>query len=126
MQNAMYIIEIYRHAGTWCFTDDKRGLVHEPFVLGIPEFIDQVINLLSLGELNRTYKVIFSEKIFPAYQGCLSFKETEHGGAWYSLSVLNQDAKNNENGRGWLCPATLKFFEYFPPEIYFKLEALKA
>lgn len=125
MKNALYVIEIYRHAGTWCFTDTERDLVHEPFVLGIPEFIDQNIKTHNLGSLDSNYRVIFSEDSFPAYQGLLAFQEREHGGAWYQMLVPKNKVKTDEKEQGWLCPATLKFFADFPESIYFKLELVK-
>lgn len=125
MQNAMYVIQIYRHAGTWCFTDTERGLIHEPFVLGIPKFIDKNIEINELGSLNQDYKVIFSERCFPTYHGFLTIQEHEQGGAWYQMSIPEDWGQTGESSLGWLCPATLKFFSEFPKEIYFKLEPVE-
>jgi len=126
MQNTLYIIEIYRHAGTWCFTDLDRGLVHEPFVLGIPEFIDTILKIYDLETEEQNYRVIFSQNSFPTHQGFLSFDSPDHEGAWYSMTVLADNKKLDETSQGWLCPATLKFFETFPNSIYFKLEPIEA
>jgi len=43
MANAMLCIEIYKFNGTWCFTDTERELLHEPFVLGIPDIINSAL-----------------------------------------------------------------------------------
>ena len=50
------------------------------------------------------------------HQACNSLmrQNEEMGGAWYSCNAQT----------GWLCPATLKFFDDFPESIYFKLEKL--
>lgn len=113
----MMTIETYRHAGTWCFTDEKRGLVHEPFVLGIPEIIDFMIEKLPAKDKTGTYRILFSSAMFPNCKTRLKKEQHEYGGAWYNLQT-----EQNKEFRGWLCPATLKFFADFPNEIFFHLE----
>ena len=54
----MLVLEMYRHAGTWVFTDEKRGLVNEPFVLGVPEIFDSVLEKQNLKGKSR-YRVVF-------------------------------------------------------------------
>lgn len=119
MFNSMITIEIYRHAGTWCFTDEARGLLHEPFVLGIPKMIDKLIENIEDQKNKTTYAITFSERQFPTCSTRLTKLEEEHGGAWYELN-----SESNTTERGWLCPATLKFFSNFPDEIYFTLNAM--
>ena len=114
MANAMLTIEIYQFNGTWCFTDLKRQLVHEPFVLGIPEIINTVLETNSLYEEGKNYRILFAEQEFPQTHGVLNQVREEFNGAWYEW--------NGEEG--WLCPATLAFFEYFPAQIYFRFEKL--
>lgn len=114
----MMTIEIYRHAGTWCFTDEARGLLHEPFVLGIPEMIDRLIEKIGDQKNKTTYAITFSEQQFPTCSTRLEKLEEEHGGAWYALH-----AEGIETKEGWLCPATLKFFSDFPKTIYVTLKA---
>lgn len=122
MSNALFVIEIYRHAGTWCFTDEKRDLIHEPFVSGIPELINDCINQLETSKDNR-YRITFSEKQFPESKEYLRFHFEEHGGAWYSKQVTEKNTEQNTK-IGWLCPATLKFFSCFPKRIYFWITPL--
>lgn len=116
LTNSMMTVEIYRYANTWCFTDEARGLLHEPFVLGIPEMIDYLIQLLDVKKKEAKYSITFSENNFPTCKSKLEKIEEEYGGAWYSLHTegVNVD-------KGWLCPATLKFFPYFPKTIYLTL-----
>jgi hypothetical protein len=112
MSNAMMSIKIYRHCETWAFTDPSRGLQDEPFVCGIPEIIDFFIEKFS-DPAKETHRIIFSAKNFPLSHGRLEKNEMEYGGAWYSC----------ENGsKGWLCPATLKFFDEHPEELYVRFE----
>jgi len=115
MANAMLCIEIYRFNGTWCFTDAERNLLHEPFVLGIPEIIDRALEEQKLTEEGKNYRILFAAQEFPSSHGALTRQNEEFGGSWYSW---------NEQ-EGWLCPATLKFFCEFPDTIYFKLEKLE-
>ena len=110
----MLCVEIYKFNGTWCFTDTKRELLNEPFVLGIPEIINSVLEEQKLVEKGKNYRILFSAQEFPTYHGALARQNEEMGGAWYAW---------NEQ-KGWLCPATLKFFCDFPETIYFKIEKL--
>jgi hypothetical protein len=114
MSNAMLCIEIYKFNGTWCFTDKDRELLHEPFVLGIPEIINKALEDQNMYEDNKNYRILFAAREFPACHGVLMRQNEEMGGAWYSCNAQT----------GWLCPATLKFFDDFPESIYFKLEKL--
>jgi hypothetical protein len=110
----MLILEMYRHAGTWVFTDEKRDLVNEPFVLGVPEIFDSVIEEQDLKG-NHLYRVIFSDQNFPLAHAEVEKISEEGGGAWY---------KHKKTPPGWLCPATLKFFKEFPERIFFKIEVI--
>lgn len=110
----MLCIEIYKFNGTWCFTDVQRELVHEPFVLGIPEIINTVLKENELYEEDKNYRVLFAEQEFPQCHGALTQTREEFNGAWYEWN----------NQEGWLCPATLAFFDYFPDNIYFRFEKL--
>jgi hypothetical protein len=114
MSNSMLVLEMYRHAGTWVFTDEKRDLVNEPFVLGVPEIFDSVIEEQNLKG-NHIYRVIFSDQNFPLAHAEVEKISEEGGGAWY---------KHKKTPPGWLCPATLKFFKEFPKRIFFKIEVI--
>jgi hypothetical protein len=115
----MMTVEIYRYADTWCFTDEKRGLIHEPFVLGTPEIVDYMIESLPSQNTENKYRIIFSSEMFPNCKTHLKRDKNEHGGAWYALQAEQKDEL-----RGWLCPATLKFFADFPECIFFHLESM--
>lgn len=114
MSNSMLVLEMYHHAGTWVFTDEKRDLVNEPFVLGVPEIFDSVIEEQNLKG-NHLYRVIFSDQNFPLAHAEVEKISEEGGGAWY---------KHKKTPPGWLCPATLKFFKEFPERIFFKIEVI--
>lgn len=124
MTNAMMVLEIYKHNGLWCFTDKERDLFHEPFVLGMSEIITAVIKDFQLGSDENNYRIIFSSSKFPQYQGHLYSQYPEHGGNWYCLTTVLESEPSQDDLKGWLCPATLKFFEMFPKAIYFKVESI--
>lgn len=124
MKNAMLTLTIYKHDGLWCFTDEARDLVHEPFVLGMTEIITHVISEFQIKSKTENYRVIFSAEKFPQYQGYLYYQYPEHGGTWYCLKTVLQEEAGQDDLKGWLCPATLKFFELFPKSIYFKVESI--
>lgn len=126
MSNALFTIEIYRHAGTWCFSDEQRELLHEPFVLGIPEIINKVIKDKYDCVKNISYRVTFSSNPFPSCVFYLLQHEPECNGYWYSLQKANDLVKHKDKTLcGWLCPATLKFFPFFPPEIFIGIEEVR-
>jgi len=112
MANAMLCIEIFKFNGTWCFTDEKRELLNEPFVLGVPEIIDAVLKQQELYVKDKNYRILFADQEFPLHHGMLEKTQYDSGGFWYKWGDM----------KGWLCPATLAFFKEFPKEIYFRLE----
>ena len=69
----MMIIEIYRHHGTWAFTDSSKYLTDEPFVAGISEIIDEFIEKFS----EKTCSDFFSERF--QIDGWKFFRETMDG-----------------------------------------------
>lgn len=108
-QNQINVIYPYRtkHGG-WSFDDEAVGLYGEPFVSGIPEIIDAIV-----GKKTKQFTAFISKDPIPNYTGCLE-QTIEKGTGWYKLQ---------ETGSlGWLCPATLKYFEDYPNKIYFKIE----
>ncbi len=115
--NSVFVIEAYRHAGTWAFTDKAKDLIDEPFVCGIPQIIDGVIGG---PRCDRAY-ILFSATPFPGYDVALRADCAEHGGFWYTAIA---GPKLVFNLRGWLCPATLKYFDGFPDAIYCCVTAL--
>lgn len=86
------------------------------------EMIDHVISEFKLGDLSAEYTVIFSSQKFPKHQGHLFYQYSEDNGVWYALSSLKDWEITENSRRGWLCPATLAFFDYFPKQLYFKIE----
>ncbi|MBN1908895.1 MAG: hypothetical protein JW818_04080 [Pirellulales bacterium] len=110
--NAIMVIMPYRYDGTWVFNDPKRGLVHEPFVAGIPRMLDWFVKDVPNAE--KGFRLLFSAEPFPGYQKKLTWTRRGHGGNYYRVDDPPME--------GWLCPALLKYFPEAPPEIYVKAE----
>ena len=112
MANAIMVIFPYRYENTWVFDDELVGLVREPFVSGIPEMIDLLVE--HIPNADGGFKLLFSHSPFPGYQAELVFLREEMSGSWYRW-----ESKNIE---GWLCPALFKYFEQAPAKLYAKTE----
>lgn len=113
--NAIMTITPYRHAGTWVFDDERVGLEKEPFVSGVPEMIDDLVENIPHAE--RGFRLFFSSVHFPGAQSTAEWLREENDGAWYRCA---------ETGReGWLCPAMFKYFETTPLRIFVRADALE-
>jgi hypothetical protein len=108
--NSIHTISPYKTTyGEWVFDDPDKGLKKEPFVAGIPEMIEAIVD----GE--KTFTVRFSKKDFVGSQVKLTRTTKERGGAWYSMIY---DGKEFE---GWLCPALLKYFSTHPKNLFLEI-----
>jgi hypothetical protein len=96
------------------FDDPSVGLHREPFVSGIPEMIDLLVQDIAGAE--RGFRLVFSAQPFPGHQVEVQRTREEYGGAWYRWAAHNRD--------GWLCPALLKYFPTPPEKLYCKAEPL--
>ena len=115
-QNAIQAIMPYRKYGTWIFDDPDVGLVREPFVLGIPEMIDVMVK--NIPNADKGFRMCFSA-IRPAkIEGVHHVKlmALEEGGGWY------RDVETRMGG--WLCPATINYFPFFPKNLFIWAEEM--
>jgi hypothetical protein len=64
-KNSLMIIAPYRWGGTWVFDDPVTGLVREPFVAGVPQMIDVLLE--RKGIKGDQFRLIFSAGPFPGY-----------------------------------------------------------
>jgi hypothetical protein len=112
--NALLVLKLYRHAGTWVFDDARLGLVKEPFVAGAPEIIDKMVE--DIPNSDQGFRLIFSAKPFPDYEVKLVWIRGEDTGNWYYCEKYDTE--------GWLCPAMYKYYTDAPKELYAKAEAL--
>jgi hypothetical protein len=115
MSNSIFVIQPYKHAGTWVFDDSDVGLVKEPFVEGIPEMIDKLVK--DIPNADKGFRLLFSYQAFPYFDTRLKWEREEFGGNWYY--------SEDYNITGWLCPALFKYFSVAPQMLFVKAEPLK-
>lgn len=115
--NTIMTIAPYWHHGTWVFDDQSAGLSKEPFVAGIPEMINDLVNEIPIPDAQLGFRMTFSSAPFPGHQRKLTRVREEMGGNWY-----REDGTDRE---GWLCPALFKYFDAAPEELYVKAEPMR-
>ena len=113
MANVMMVVSPYWWEGTWVFDDSTVGLEREPFVSGVPEMIDHLVQDIPNGR--DGFRLTFSAIPFPGHTDMLAWSREDAGGIWYTL--------DDPPVEGWLCPALFQYFEAAPKEIYVKAEA---
>ena len=114
-ENAIMVIAPYRHQGTWVFDDSSAGLVKEPFVAGVPEMIDVLVQ--DIPDADKGFRLLFGAKPFPGYQKKLTWLRGDSGGNYYALDDPPME--------GWLCPAMFKYFSKAPKHLYVKAEQIR-
>jgi hypothetical protein len=114
MPNQIFVIAPYWHAGTWVFDDPSRDLQQEPFVMGVPQMIDDLVD--SMPNARNGFRLLFSAAPFPGYQRRAEWVREDMDGNWYRVEDPPME--------GWLCPALLRFFDVAPREIYVKAEPI--
>jgi hypothetical protein len=115
MPNQIFVIAPYWHAGTWVFDDAERGLDKEPFVEGIPQMIDDLVQ--DIPGAREGFRLLFSTAPFPGFQRRVEWVREDMEGNWYR--------SDDPPMEGWLCPALFKFFETAPQEIFVKAEPIR-
>ena len=115
MPNQIHVIAPYWHAGTWVFDDSARDLQQEPFVMGVPEMIDDLVD--DIPNARKGFRLLFSTAPFPGFQRRVEWVREDMDGNWYR--------SDDPPMEGWLCPALFKFFDAAPPEIYVKAEPIR-
>jgi hypothetical protein len=110
--NALLVIEPYRTGTGWAFDEPRVGLRAEPFVQGIPEMIDKLVE--GIPGSDESVRLIFSQRPFPGAQLKLDRRKEQDGGNWYYCEDYQAE--------GWLCPALFKYFPRAPRRIYVKAE----
>jgi hypothetical protein len=114
--NSLLAIHPYWHGGTWVFDDLRVGLYQEPFVAGADDIITTAVEEAGVEYAREGFRLTFSAEPFPGATLRLKRQDREHGGYWYVNEATGQ--------RGWLCPATLHYFDKHPLELHAKFETL--
>lgn len=107
--NSLLTIFPYWCNETWVFDDEDVDLVREPFVQGTEDIISRVVDELGIANAREGFRIVFSATKFPGHHLHLTRLHEEDGGYWY---------EDEYGERGWLCPATLHYFEQHPMHIY--------
>ena len=115
MSNQIFVIAPYWHAGTWVFDDPDRDLDKEPFVEGIPQMINDLVQ--EIPNAQAGFRLLFSTAPFPGYQRRIEWVREDMEGNWYRTVEPPME--------GWLCPALFEFFEAAPREIFVKAEPIR-
>lgn len=110
--NSIMVLMPYRYAGTWVFDDERVGLHREPFVAGIPEMMDELVQ--EIPDADKGFRLLFSTQPFPGYSHKLVWRRGDKTGNYYYCEKLRKE--------GWLCPGLFKYYQQAPREIYVKAE----
>ena len=92
---------------TWVFNDERRNLVEEPFVAGVPEIITEIV--ADIPNAKAGFRLTFSAGPFPGHKPVAIRGEPEPGSYWYHV----------EN-----CPALFNFFPEAPEKLYVRADPL--
>lgn len=65
--NSIMVIAPYRYQGTWVFDDRAAGLVKEPFVAGVPEMIDVLVQ--DIPNADEGFRLLFSAAVSGTSEG---------------------------------------------------------
>lgn len=101
-------------SATWVFDEHDYGLIKEPFVLGVPQMIDNLVK--DIDNAHQGFRLLFSHQPFPSFDKVLTRVSEDMGGWWY---------KDAEDRKGWLCPAMFHYFVKAPLNIYVKAESVQ-
>lgn len=123
-------LQLYPDGKLWRFDDSSRKLLAEPFVSGTPELLTLIRNSLKIT--SKELVVFFSDDSFfgadiVVHQVEVEMKDKngkvvpQKYGAWYGLIITLEDGTKQQM-TGWLCPATLRYFDNYPEMIYIRME----
>jgi hypothetical protein len=112
LMNNLFVIGPFSKHGTWVFNDERRNLVEEPFVAGVPEISTELV--ADIPNARAGFRLTFSATPFPGYELVVTRGEPESGGYWYHVE--------NSDKKGWLCPALFKFFPEAPEKLYVRAD----
>lgn len=113
MNNSIHVISPYWYNGFWVFDDEKRGLLQEPFVSGVPEMIDYLVK--DIEDAKKGFKMTFSVQPFPGFTQEIKKTREEFNGSWYKMTGAPYI-------EGWLCPALFRYFPVAPDTLYVKAQ----
>ena len=110
--NSIFVIAPYWFNGTWVFDDAAAGLKREPFVGGVPDMINVLVN--DIPDARSGFRLTFSAQPFPGHQYKLKWLRGDTTGNWYQLDDPPME--------GWICPAMFRYYSGAPKELYVKAD----
>ena len=116
VNNSMFVIAPYWGSGTWVFDDERKGLLGEPFVSGVPDMINHLVR--DIPNAKEGFRMLFSKDSFPGYAEALSWKEGREDD--WNRYQMDEDPLLS----GWLCPALLLYYPQAPEKLYVLAESL--
>ena len=120
VDSTIYLLQLYKHDGLWCFDHPDMGIEREPFVEGMDAIIDRLQDLHAPG--CETPVLIFSEQLpvlGPSILLMHDHTEMRNGEPWNLYYAPGLELE------GWLCPVMLKFYPKPPAELHARLRAEK-
>jgi len=115
MGNAIMVIAPYWYMGAWVFDDREVGLVCEPFVSGVPEMINELVE--DIPDARDGFRMTFSAGRFPGFQPEMTWVREEDGGHWYRSEEPLME--------GWLCTALFKYFDEAPEKLFVRADPVQ-
>ena len=110
MSNNVFVIYPERSKlGVWTFTDEKVGLINEPFVGAINEYMDFMTK--DIKDAQNGFPLYFSSSKLPNTKMTLHKVDGDINGTYYAFEELDMQI-------GWLCPALFKYFDEAPKTFY--------
>ncbi len=113
-QNSITVIKPYQWEGLWVFDDDRVGLDKEPFVGGADTLIDLAVERNGITNAKDGFLLLFSAIPFPGANLELEWVREELDG--------NDYLWREEDQKGWLCPALLKYLDDAPANLYIQMK----
>lgn len=117
MTNQLNVIAPYwcNSTQTWVFDDEGVSLEREPFVVGVPEMINKLVEDAGIENAREGFRMVFSAGRFLGLIQ-LDKQREEDGGCWYRSPKFELE--------GWLCPAMFRYFSEALEQIFVKAEPL--
>ena len=116
--NSIFTIKPYKDNGIWMFDDESVGLKREPFVAGVPEIINRLVE--DIPDAESGFIAFFSEIAFPdsiELTRVYIANDIYESGAWYHWQEADLF--------GWLCPALFKYYEQAPKKLYVQVQGIE-
>lgn len=104
----LHELEVYPTGCGWAFDDPRREIVREPFVEGMPQIIDLLIEESSFPRALFTLGIC--DQLYSGAQISLTYDRSEAGGAWYTCPQYDLS--------GWFSHRLYDYYDAPPQTLY--------